>query len=75
MSAARRNGKRLLYDAITLFDLKRYPSAFARAVLAIEEAGKLTVLRQLARLETTLMSRNHGVAIAATRQKIFLDHF
>jgi AbiV family abortive infection protein len=48
MNAAVRNAKRLLADAQTLYDLKRLPSACSLAILAIEEAGKLSLLRGMA---------------------------
>jgi AbiV family abortive infection protein len=48
MNAAARNAGRLVKDAEILFEAKRYPSAAALAVLAIEEAGKLPILRALA---------------------------
>lgn len=47
MNAAARNARRLVHDAKALFDSKSYPTACSLAVLAIEEAGKLTVLRAL----------------------------
>lgn len=47
MNAAERNAARLLQDAELLFCEQRYPSATALAILAIEEAGKNTILRQL----------------------------
>ena len=48
MNAAARNAKRLLDDANLLFASKRYPGACSLAILAIEEAGKLTQLRGIA---------------------------
>jgi AbiV family abortive infection protein len=48
MNAAARNASRLLKDAEILFEAKRYPSAAALAILAIEEAGKPPILRSLA---------------------------
>lgn len=47
INIARDNAKRLAADAQTLFDLGRFPSAFALAALAIEEAGKDRILRGL----------------------------
>jgi AbiV family abortive infection protein len=41
MNAAARNAARLVSDAEILLGAKRYPSAAALAVLAIEESGKL----------------------------------
>ena len=48
MNAASCNACRLLDDAITLFDLERYPSAISLAILSIEESGKIGILRELA---------------------------
>src|ERR1044072_3654797 len=48
MNAATRNATRLVKDAEALFAAKRYPSAAALAALAIEEGGKLSILRALA---------------------------
>ena len=48
MNAALRNARRLTDDARTLVDAERYPTAAAMAVLAIEESGKVGVLRRLA---------------------------
>ena len=48
MNAAANNAKRLLADAELLMRESRYPSATALAILAIEEAGKNTILRQMA---------------------------
>lgn len=47
MNAARQNASRLLRDAKLLADSGRYPSATAMAILAIEEAGKDAILREL----------------------------
>ncbi len=48
MNAASSNAKRLLEDAETLFNLGRYPTAISLAILAIEESGKTSILRELA---------------------------
>ena len=48
MNAARRNARRLSDDARSLFDIDRYPSAAALAILSIEESGKVSILRGLA---------------------------
>ena len=40
MNAAARNAARLVSDAEILLEAKRYPSAAALAVLAIEESGE-----------------------------------
>lgn len=47
INAARRNAHRLVEDAKLLLTGKRYPSAASLAVLAIEEAGKVPILRCL----------------------------
>lgn len=47
INAARINAKRLLEDAIMLLQSNRFPSAASLAILAIEEAGKVSILRQL----------------------------
>lgn len=51
MNAASSNARRLLHDACTLFDLERYPSATSLAILAIEEAGKVSILREMSLLK------------------------
>jgi AbiV family abortive infection protein len=48
MNAASRNAARLVEDADLLLDRGRNPSAAALAILAIEEAGKVSILRHLA---------------------------
>jgi AbiV family abortive infection protein len=48
MNAACKNSNRLLADAAFLFEARRYPSAIGTAILAIEEAGKISILRRLA---------------------------
>ena len=45
MNAAARNARRLYDDANLLFEVKRFPTASSLAVLSIEEAGKLALLR------------------------------
>ena len=47
INAAERNAKRLAEDARLLLEAKRFPSAAALAILAVEEAGKAHVLRGL----------------------------
>lgn len=47
MNAAERNAVRLSEDAELLLEGRRFPSAAALAILAIEEAGKAAILRQL----------------------------
>src|SRR2546430_11396188 len=48
INAARCNAGRLAQDARLLLPQKRFPSACALSVLAIEEAGKASVLREIA---------------------------
>ncbi len=48
MNFARENANRLLNDAEKLFEIDSYPTAYSLAVLAIEEAGKISILRELA---------------------------
>jgi AbiV family abortive infection protein len=48
MNAAIQNATRLAADARLLFDNGRYASAMALAILAIEEVGKVAILRGLA---------------------------
>ena len=51
ISAAQSNSVRLIDDANLLFENNRYPSATALAVLAIEERGKIIILKRLAILQ------------------------
>lgn len=52
MNAARENASRLVHDAKLLAQSERYPSATALAILAIEEAGKDAILRELSYAES-----------------------
>src|SRR5882672_9456339 len=45
INCAQKNALRLVEDAELLLGHKRYPSALALAILAIEEAGKVSILR------------------------------
>ena len=47
MNAASHNARRLLLDAKLLFDAERNATAAALAILAIEESGKVSILRGL----------------------------
>ena len=47
IAAARANAKALLEDAETLLQRESWPRAFGLAVLAIEEAGKTRIIREL----------------------------
>jgi AbiV family abortive infection protein len=51
INLARANGKRLAVDARLLLENKRYPSAAALAILAIEETGKELILREFSFLK------------------------
>jgi AbiV family abortive infection protein len=48
MNIARRNATRLASDARTMFRTQHYETATALAILAIEESGKVSILRELA---------------------------
>lgn len=48
MNAAARNARRLYEDAKVLVEASRFASGCALAILAIEEAGKLKILRRIA---------------------------
>lgn len=48
INAVKANGARLFKDAKTLYDGKRYPTASSLAILAIEEFGKVPILRRMA---------------------------
>jgi len=48
MNAAAKNARRLSEDAATLLAAGRFPTAASIAILAIEEAGKISILRTLA---------------------------
>ncbi len=47
MNAAIQNSARLASDAKILLDAERFPTASSIAALAIEEAGKVTILRRM----------------------------
>lgn len=48
IAAAQANANRLIEDAKLLADASRFPSATALAILAIEERGKVTILKRMA---------------------------
>lgn len=48
IAAAQDNALRLINDAKVLLEASRYPSANALAILAMEERGKVTILKRLA---------------------------
>ncbi len=66
MNAARRNAARLLEDAKRLFEAGSYPTACSLAILSIEEAGKVSLLRHVA------TARGGGELKAAWRS--YRDH-
>jgi len=47
MNAAAKNARRLLEDAKLLLAAGRYPTAVSLSILAIEEAGKLSIIRSI----------------------------
>lgn len=47
MNSALDNARRLLNDAKVLLSNERYPSALSLSVLAIEEAGKISIIRHI----------------------------
>jgi AbiV family abortive infection protein len=47
IAAAQANALRLIGDAVLLLEQGRYPSAVALAILAIEERGKVAILKRL----------------------------
>lgn len=54
MNAAAANAQRLLADATILFEARRFPTAASLAILSIEEAGKISILRSLALAVTNI---------------------
>jgi AbiV family abortive infection protein len=52
INAATSNAKRLAGDAATLLAANRFPSAASLAILSIEEAGKVSILREIALAST-----------------------
>ena len=69
MNAARRNARRLADDAKSLYDLKRFPTATALAILSIEESGKVTVVRGLATAPTPELRRQRWKDFRSHRSK------
>lgn len=51
INAAIANVNRLTEDAKLLFEAQRYPTATSLAILAIEEYGKINILKEIARTE------------------------
>ena len=47
INCAIKNARRLILDSELLLEKKRFPSALGLAILAIEEAGKVPILREL----------------------------
>ena len=58
INAANENAKRLTEDAAALLDQGRHPSAASLAILAIEEAGKVSILRGLALASSATEARS-----------------
>ena len=52
MNAASDNARRLAADAALLLEAGRYPTAASVAILSIEEAGKISILRMLSLAKT-----------------------
>lgn len=52
MNAAEKNANRLVEDAAILLSARRFPTAASIAILAIEETGKVSILRELALAKT-----------------------
>lgn len=69
MNAALRNARRLVDDARSLYDLARFPTATALAILSIEESGKVTVLRRLAIAPTPELRQQHWKDFRSHRSK------
>lgn len=58
MNAAARNARRLHEDAQILLKAQRFPSAASLAILSIEEAGKLALLRGIATAPTAKLLKD-----------------
>lgn len=52
--ATHRNARRLMLDAVCLFENQRYPGALSMAILANEESGKALTLAKVAAYDVTL---------------------
>lgn len=52
MNAAATNAQRLVGDASALIERRRFPTAASLAILAIEEAGKISILRSMSLART-----------------------
>ena len=74
MNAASRNALRLLDDAQFLAEKGRYPTACSLAILAIEEAGKMPLLRLIAtaRNQTELKKAWHGYRSHQTKNTMWI---
>ena len=70
MNAALRNANRLAQDSKILLDAGRYPSAVALAILAIEEWGKVNILRQVVGHNDAIALRKGWEAYRDHRRKI-----
>jgi AbiV family abortive infection protein len=69
INASKRNSKRLVEDAKLLFKSERYPSAIALAILAIEEDGKATLLRNIPTASTDAEIKNVWKQFRSHRNK------
>ena len=69
MNVAQRNARRLADDAKLLLDAGRYPTATSIAALSIEESGKTSVLRALARSPSEEVRHREWKAYRSHRSK------
>lgn len=70
MESARKNALRLRDDAQVMLELGRLPTAFALAALAIEEVGKIPILRQMIDAEPAERKRLWGEFTAHTAKNL-----
>ena len=79
INVSRRNAARLVADERLLLENGRYASATALAILAIEESGKVSILRGMATARDDGDIKNGWKAFRSHRKKNaiggFLDHF
>ena len=69
MNAAIANARRLYEDAQSLADNGRLPSALALAILSIEEAGKVSIIRGIAMCESDEEARGEWKRFRSHREK------
>jgi AbiV family abortive infection protein len=55
IAGAQANANRLINDAKLLYDAKRFPTAAALAILAIEERGKVIILKRMAIMPANML--------------------